>query len=566
MTALSYLASLLEVGSREGARAMTPVRTIDTVLAQMQDRAKSAAHHPIPADQVLEAVRRYWVSGYLENFRLAYLLSWGLCLPHRPGSPCLLEHRARLTAFLHDVGGLAVKPRAFRRCYQGMMKCYFTYDAFAPTVPVEVRQNWAALREFLEKHNECIRDTHANPAWVATAIGSKHLFGHHPCEPHVQAVLSGDTGPLDLLSQELGISKASWFPRELVLAQIRGATQLADAQFLALMPRLLELLHRNEVLCDRGLTLLLDRYAKVPGTALHQGLRDASVLRWGNPWLASTAVAWGGVVPQARAMVSEWLTLEVIEIFFTKLAEDGFADRRRMDFWKRYAKVIKRIEFALGSVARNAWGRESIALRKKMTGLIRNLESTVPNNAFIMTIGNLVAVEFSTTSHALYGYAARQPLPFVTSSPLRLRVNAENSLKHDVHDLKLSHQDGIQGWDKWEDRFEARLREEFGIEPGVQAPAGRTSASPALVRFPTARAASERALPADAGAGAADNPPQHYSRAALNRFATRQGLQVDDKTPQGGSLWVRADPGLEHINETLTSWGFQQKLGKGWWK
>jgi len=568
MTALSYLASLLEVGSREGAREMTPVRSIDTVLKQMHDRAKSAAHHPIPADQVLEAVRRYWVSGYLENFRLAYLLSWGLCLPHRPGSPCLLEHRARLTAFLHDVGGLAVKPRAFRRCYQGMMKCYFTYDAFAQSVSAESRGNWVALREFLEKHNGYIRDTHANPAWVATAIGSKHLFGPHPCEPHVQAVLSGDTGPLDLLSQELGISKASWFPRELVLAQIRGATQLADAQFQALMPRLLELLHRNEVLCDRGLTLLLDRYAKVPGTALHQGLRDASVLRWGNPWLASSAVAWGGVVPQARAMVSDWLKLEFIETFFTKLAEGGSADRRRMDFWKRYVKAIDHIEFALGSAARSTWNREPVALRKKMTGHICHLEAGGPNNAFIMTFGKVVAVEFSGTSHALYGYDVRRPLPFDTKSPLRLPVDAENSLKHDanVHALWLSHQDGIQGWDQWEDRFEARLREDFGIEPGVQAPAGRTSAPPVLVRFPTAATAPRQALPAHAGAGAADIPAQQYSRAALNRFAARQGLQVDDKTPQGGSLWVKGDPGLKHIKETLTRWGFQQKPGKGWWK
>ena len=45
------------------------------------------------------------------------------------------------------------------------------------------------------------------------------------------------------------------------------------AQFQALMPRLLELLAANEVLRDRGMILVLDRYSKVPGLGLHQGLR-----------------------------------------------------------------------------------------------------------------------------------------------------------------------------------------------------------------------------------------------------------------------------------------------------
>jgi len=53
-------------------------------------------------------------------------------------------------------------------------------------------------------------------------------------------------------------------------------------------------------------------------------------------------------------MVADWLKLEFIETFFTKLAEDGLGDPRRMNFWKRYVKSIDHIEFALGSSARNS--------------------------------------------------------------------------------------------------------------------------------------------------------------------------------------------------------------------
>jgi len=70
----------------------------------------------------------------------------------------------------------------------------------------------------------------------------------------------------------------------------------------------------------------------------------------------------------------------------------------------------------------------------------------------------------------------------------------------------------------------------------------------------------------DAAYAAAADLSQPYTRSALNRFAARQGLQVDDKTPQGGSLWVRTDATDEHITKMLTRWGFQHKPGKGWWK
>ena len=58
-------------------------------------------------------------------------------------------------------------------------------------------------------------------------------------------------------------------------------------------------------------------------------------------------------------MVADWLKLEFIETFFTKLAEDGFGDPRRMNFWKRYVKAINHIELRwarpLGTRGSTTW-------------------------------------------------------------------------------------------------------------------------------------------------------------------------------------------------------------------
>jgi hypothetical protein len=564
MNPLDHLASLLHPGTQVGAREMTMSSEIDAVLARMQERSSGNGSRPLAEDVQLEAVRRFWQTQKIESFRDAYLLSWSLCLPHMPSGPCVLEDRPRFEVVLESVDDWSARPNAFRRCYQGLAKSYFTYDALGASSAPAARSNWEMLRDYLRDRNGLIRDKQANPSWVVTAISNKKLFGEKPCEPYVDALLRGDADAIDFLCEELGIAKASWFLRELVLAQIRGATQLGHSEFLVLVPRLLKLLTTNEVLRDRGLILLLDRYVKVPEARLHQGLRDSSVLWWGNPWLPSNETRWGGVVQDARTMVADWLKLEFIEAFFTKLAEDGIGDRRRVEFWKRYVKAIDHIEFALGSMARNASDRDFVALRKKMTGLICNLEAIGTNNAFIMTIGSLVAVEFGGMGNAFYGYDARSNRPFDTAQPLRLGVNAKNSLKRGTHILKMSHQDGIHGWDKWEDMFEATLRKEFRIEPGLPTPRDARVATLVPVDAPV-----RDALAAGKGANASSqtpDPSQPYTRAALNTLAKQQGFRVDDKTPQGGSLWVRTDAIDEHVAKVLHRWGFRHKPGKGWWR
>jgi hypothetical protein len=560
MNALDHLASLLRPSLSEGAKTMTPASGMDSLLEEMEARVKSPGDRTPPQDHQLDAVRRYWDRQEVSTFRDAYLLSWSLCLPHRPQGLCVMDDRPRLQGVLDGVDVWKPRVSAYRRCYQGLVKSYFTYDSDAPGAPSVGRKNWTVLRDYLHDHNRDIRDGGLNPEWVYTAVENRQLFGEAPCAPYVSALLQGDVSCIDDLCEQLQIGKASWFLRQLVLAQVEGATRLGDGEYQRLLPRLLTLLANNEVLRDRGMILVLNRYAEVPANPLHPELRDHAVAWWGNPWVPSNATRWGGVVPAARTMVAEWLKDEFIEAFFTMLAKDGLSDPRRMDHWKRYVKAIDHIEFALGSSARNSTEPDFVALRKKMTGLIRELDASGASNAFIMTMGNLVAVEFSDPGNALYGYDAGH-VPFDTTRVLGLATDGRNSLKRSNRILWLKHQDGIHGWTEWEDMFEATLRDKFGIVPSAAAPRGSVDGS-----RPTRASSSNGHAAADDSSWSRHSvTSESFSLVALHRFAATHGLNIIDKTSMGGHLWVRGNSSDVGVNQVLTRWGFRAS-GKGWWR
>ena len=320
--------------------------------------------------------------------------------------------------------------------------------------------------------------------------------------------------------------------------------------------------------------LILDKYASVAQPPIDERLRDAAVEWWGNPWLPSNEMRWGGVVPKAREMVSEWLKREFIEAFFTKLADGGVGDRRRANFWLRYAKSMGNIQFALGPLALYSTDRDFVALRQKMKGLFTELKSTVSaNNAFVMTMGPLVAVEFGDVGNAFYGYDARKVLPFDMTKPVVIAKDAGNSLKHSQRILWMQHQDGIKGWDKWEEMFEATLKKEFDIRPNVVPK--RTGARPkdppiqAGARTPTQmRAPTMSPPPAPRSAPSSASPAESsgYSMSALVLLAMAKNFTIDDLSRKNGNLWVRTDDRDLDVNEVLLKWNFSYRAGKGWWR
>lgn len=556
MNALNHLQTLLEAGTTIGAHPLVQDANIEAALVDMQNRAGGRTASYIAEDQQLSALQRFWQTQNTPHFRDAYLVSWGLHIPCKKKSPCLLEDGPRLEQFLSCVDGWLEQPAAYRRCYQGLVKSYFCYTPTSEDGKNNARNNWPMFRDYLHEKNPRINDKRGNPDWVAAALQNRKLFSKDPCAPYVESLLKGNTAVIDSLCEQLSISQTSWFLEKLVMSQVQKAIEKSDQEFTGLLNRLLHVLANNLVLRDTGLRQLLDRYAKVPGLNVHQGLRELTINWWGNPWLPSNETRWGGVTPQAKAMVSDWLKLEFIEDFFTKLAEDGLGDPRRMDFWKRYVHAIEHIEFALGSSARNSREPDFVALRRKMKGLICDLEAPGTNNAFIMRMGRLVAVEFSDPGNALYGYDATKSIPFDTSRTLRLPLDANNSLKQKSKSvLWQGHTGSYDSWNKWETIVEDKLRREFGIAPALF----RNTSFDSTRNSKSMHASRLTSIPIP-------RREQPYSRQALISFANENGLQVNDKSGAGGNLWVVTGTSDTKICDILTAWGFHHKPGKGWWK
>lgn len=534
---------------------------LDKHIKALQQHVKAGSVPYEPEDLQAKAVRRFWDAPRFDNLKDARLVSFGMCLPSRPNGPCIMEDRERFHAVLSSDTGVEQwvdEPRRFRRCYQGLVRSYFSYDDSKGKIALEEgRRNWRKLREYLHDRSPKIVDTeHLNPDWVTTATENTNLFSQDPCSPYAELALSGDTTTIDRIREQLGIAADSWFINELVRSQIRHAVSLPYEEFKDLVPNLLAMLdnlaRHGTKIRNYGLTLILDTYAQVSSPAIHERLRDASVGWWGNPWLPSTAAQWGGVTSKAREMVAEWLRGEFIEAFFTKLAEDGVGDRRRANFWLRYLKSMTNVQFALGSRALNSPNRDFAVLLEKMKGLLTDLKDTnSANNAFIMTLGNLVAVEFGSMGNALYTYRTDAlPFTFDPHQPLRIASQAENTLKNRSESvITLRHQDGIRGWSRWEDMFEATLRESFQILPD------------SALRRPT-----RAGVPSKSKSSTLSSKYGSFEPHKLRALSESTGIDVADLRNKGGNIWAYTDSNDPELIQLFQDWGFQYRAGKGWWK
>lgn len=539
MNALNRLAGLLKPS--ESIKQFQPDAGMGKVLDQLRARLNAVPAVP-PSDRLREAVERFWVSKQFETFRDAYLVCFGLGLSHRLGG-CLLDDPEHFQAVLVGIAPWRNQPRFFRRCYRGLMHSYFS-DGGGKTPHA---QAWLALRTYLHQQRAGLVDQSGSavqqPRWVEVVHEHSTLFTADPCARYAQKVFEGDRSEVDSVCGALGIGRDSWFQRDLFLAQIHHAVGLDDSAFGPQVSRLLGMIEPNQVLRDQCLVLILDRYAALANPLLHPELRDTAVDWWRNPWLPSNAARWGGVTPKAREMVAEWLKRDVVQAFFAKLAQDGAADPRRVQFWLGYVRSMDNVQIAMGTQALMSKDPDLVILRRKMEGLLTELNS--PNdNAFVMTLGNLVAVEFGQPNNAFYGYD-RQALPFnmdVSAKPVEVRTNVRNSLKSRSHRLRLLHKDGIHGWSRWEQLFAVEIAQARGV-----------AAAPVAVGSSPVRTSSAPGI-------------QPFSRGALDTFVRAHRIRIEDRVPHGGCLWVLTNRQNADHNRLLEHWGFGYTAGKGWWK
>ncbi len=530
-------------------------RVLMETVTRLEKRFQAGGRCKTSDDQILMSLREFVELGKLKTLRDAQRVCFGLAKPISKERACLFEDGRLFPRVLdRDVGvdQWLQNPRAFRRCFFGLTTSYFSFDGTDPGISHVARQNWTDLRNYLHERIERVHVTGHDPSWIDVLDQHAYVLSGSPFGELPKHALAGNKELLQEVFDGLLIDGKSWFRRNLLLAQVQHAVLLDDAEFVGLAGQLIELVEGTELIRDEALALMLDRYMRCHNPVEQKALRDAAVDWWGNPWLPSKELHWGRVKEATRDTVARWLHKEFIEAFFSKLANNGEGDQRRARFWSRYLGAFTDMKFGLGRRTLYSEDPDFKALIKKMKGLYGPIDSSATGgDAFIMTLGRLVVVEFSGYSNAMYGYDATRKLPFDIDERkwLLTVVDDPNSLKHRSprSAMILRHQDDILGYGKWEERFANELEREFGIvPPNVGNPSTRVPSNVVTPRLPSG---SSVALPE-----------------AFYTFARAHQLSVEDMRTRGGSLWVRTDNNTYAVNAALRSMGFSYKPGKGWWK
>ena len=326
---------------------------------------------------------------------------------------CLIEDLDRFPAFLKRVDQERPNPRRFRKCYQGLMHSYFSYDIFDN--PGEAaRTNWQMLQKYLRERLHVSLAATNPPTWLRTLSDHENLISKSPCERYAAALLNGDSSELAAAGEGIGIATSSWLWQEAMLAHTKAVTKTtADSEFRALMSPLISLLDGkgdiklSDTVVAACAAQLLIRYTKCKDRPEHTHLRDLAVNYIGNPWLKRAA--WDAYVQneEARKMVDGWLKRRLITDFFALLSEEGSADDRRLNYWLRFEPVIEDMWFVLGTNARTNNFPEFKEMKRRMEGRLHYLGgTTADNNAFVMRIGPFMVVEFGITGNACYVFNA----------------------------------------------------------------------------------------------------------------------------------------------------------------
>ena len=606
------------VGAAATASA-SAIEVLDATIAFLMLRVKAAASSAVPADAQRAALAAFWQTGRVDSVRDARLIAFGLATPidtadmandaaptgvalapdaphaaHAPDSTShesppelrrrtstILDDASRLKAFLRSLDTWRLDPRRFRRCYQGLVHSYFAFDGQAPEASLAAHDNWEWLRLYLAARLRDIATEGTDPDWVTTAQANAPLFGAAPAEPYAGAALRGDTAALELVQARLGISSSSWFIREILLTQLREAGKLADAAFVAVLDRLLEMLGKNPLLRDRGVAMLLDRYAQCARPALHRGLYNAAILCWGNPWSNPDDPRWKRLSEAARLLVGDWLKPELIDAFFAAMSDSAGEGARRAAFWKRHAVGMDRLQWVLpaSSLARlGTRPTDPPLLRRKLDGsVVPLIEGDPAGAALLMRFGPVLLVEFARGSLGAHGYSDSARLPFDLAAPSTSADPAPNSLRHPSRSLSLQHRDHQQGWATWEAMFDATLKRQYGIEPGVRRAAQvarhvdlavAESAAPVIDLAIAGERGADWDAPAQAGLSAhwqtAEAGAVEFGRAELAIFARVHSLRVEDDSRSGGGVRVLTDDADEGVAWVLKRWGFV--YGDGRWE
>jgi hypothetical protein len=449
--------------------------------------------------------------------------------------------------------------RAQLKCFQGLLRSYFTFARDDEEAPVPAVEGWVALRRWLSQQfislDEALSQNPGEhlPDWFRFLGSHVNLLTAAPCEAYGLALEGGSGGVLQELRVGLAIPQQSWLWEEALLSRVKQVVRLPDVPFQETIDRVLGViittpeLRVSQRLAARCVGLVVSRYARCSSRLECAALRDAAMSAIGNPWLRRQA--WDAYVRDpagkpdapARELILGWLRRGLIKDFFELLSEDRAAEPRRLQYWLRFEPVIEDMWFILGTQARRSSQPEYVDFRARAQSRVLGLSGqTAPaNNAFVMRIGNALAVEFGQNNNACFLFAWEQ-LPKAVAGKL---ARGADDLEVDIENLrggiKLVHRDSPRAEESWEAKFDQTIVPIFGYDP-----------------CPLARPRGASLAPA--------SPSFRWTD--VERLAQKHNLRTEDRRSRGGAYWVLA--GNEDVSFTreLRGWGFRYRTAKGWWR
>lgn len=527
-----------------------PIPNLSGEMAEMTQRLRTEfgdiSRYMNDQRGIAIAVINFLETKKLETYQSIKYVCFGISSPYGSSSALVIEDKALFSLLLEEVKRLEDEPRKFRRCYQGLLKGYLRYSG--NDEKKLGHKNWLALRGFLDRNLLSLKKQKPLIEWVQSLYEHRNLLTQTPCEPYAKALLAGDSTIVDELQNKLGIDDDTWVMNELVLAHIRGATELIDTEYVSQVTPLVELLKKHSGLITNGLILILKRYVKCKEHAEHHILCDTLLHEWKSPWLEANISVWHGLVGiEATQMVRLWLTKQHIKDFFELLQSGGQADKQRMEFWLGYAESIDDFWLALGTNSFYNQGVDFKRIRMQMEGHCMRLSDSNQNNdnAFLMKIGQFVYIEFGKQGNACHIFSADN-LPFtVGQSTVSGTGSGLKDRRHPGWQIKLSHYDG------WQKEFSKVLENYSGAIPNKKI---KLTTTPKQVLN-----VESRKVDYSVGRKFSDDKIK-YIHSLCGKF----DCKVEDKRRKGGAFWVIAHLKAP-ISEHLLALGLQYKEGKGWW-
>lgn len=478
--------------------------------------------------------------GYAKNFRELKYVCLGVSTMDGDGWCILGEDRLR-----EKVGSQVEELEALHRklrCFQALLASYFSFPLGSCERDSKAVEGWTTLRTWLQRQRKLLAESLGHvPPWFDALDRHAELLTGRPCEKFLPDLMRGDATSLEEAMDSLAIDRDSWVMEAAVFARMEASGRLDDAKFKAALPELIRLalgqagVRVGDRLRVRCVALLVSRYARCSAAPEHPALRDAAVAVIGNPWLRRPS--WDAQVldasrqpdNRAREMVFGWLKGKLIQDFFELLSAEDAGDTRRLVYWLRFADFVGDMWFALGPAAQARNDRLFREFRDRAEGRLLDLEGAGgDNNAFVMRIGEYVAIEFGATGNAFFllrwSELPKAVLRALTSNKKKDYVSLKELKPSNA--MSIRHRDAPVALRSWEQKFDDELLPLLAVAPKQR---------PACV-------------------------PE------LEALLSGRKVVVVDARAKGGALRIGPEEELTGVARKLTALGMLPRRGRGWIK